>query len=1336
MKNRAIGIVKWFGGFNNKKGKENDYGFIVTEYGSLYVRKDMIISDSSKIIEGRIVTLTVAFSKRKQDCYARNVKTLDDDCQLNSKMQKNLDVFNEVFNKCVEIKNKEKINFNLQDFSFVPNNFLLSNREYICIERPAKTNLKFLDGDMLDDIAVQEGYINFLNSISVENLQHILKVNEADIINKLDKYYGFFINERVLNNAPQTLVEAIIPVYLNNIESQDEQQNLSKFPHSIAMSYCLRKYNNDKSENNINNLIYLLSEKCPDTFSNDIIDFFVDNIKNKEVLSLLKNIVSENPKTLSRHLTSFVKKIINKISGIKEYCDLFENDIKIFDSIVLSYYLKKYNENKSKENIDNLIYFLSKKSQLELSKDAINFFVDNIKNKEVLMLLKNIIDSKQQILLSPKSSLLKHIVVKVNIIFLNDSVFDDKKMQEAYCSFLNQMVETELIKFFKDNEVGIINKMDNFDISVLCKMPKTISLLYCLKKYNQDKSEENINNLIYISSKQEALTLSTIRSIFEKEDIKYDIKIKNVCLQNLSNVTVFDLPYFFQMEDIFNFLCDNIEDDYALKTLLNILHNSTTSATEHIDSCLNSYIKTKSFADLLNKYREKIDDSVFALLSKHIDEKYNTLASEYACSYLQNYLPEYINKHNEYRNLLIEYLSSTMDCYKKDINDFIINLIDCKIQNEYCGVFREKAKEYLNEYINGNIEHRELFIKYMLEQNDILNCEDYDKKIKSAENLSFLECTSTNSMPNKEEYVDSIISCVFCFLQQEISKNPNNTDIIKILQVFLSKNKSDIAKFFYYRERVKTAIFIRHSIKNCLYEQADEIYNNIFNTYPVRNNIISFYLDSYLKNSTDKNKKLLLSELSSMEENDIVEYLSYEKIIKIFFLFCLPNSNNSLIKPVARTFLNAIRKKELNYFYFIGSIYPDFYITKDDEYMAKIIDNLDIYYDVLKIEKEDLSTLLSKSASRFVFAKYIMNNSSNRQNAKKLFMLCDEDTQILLTYALLKYNNIQKLDLSKNDFDENSKIYLIYIFIDAIGSNEKEKINVWKNEFLVAIHKRIMNTNQLSFKDDIIENGIDMTHILPLCIFKRYNHRKFGKFDSFNKCLKRKQDKLKEFMINDKNFYCEGAISAKKANNIFCIRYRDTGVYECQERYSEFYPNLGKEYADWSIAEVMFKTGFWSDNIINIYKNSTDRENKTSLTMKNCISKLCGIHNRVNELLHKMRCRYCGKIMKFNLERAYMDKFFAAYSVTEASCIDDDVSNKHDKNIYFNHCLCCRKVIDSRECQQCEKCGYYICPLCGACKCNHHVHREPAYGYYNNIEYYNDDMQFGSGILPNKEDEF
>lgn len=55
-----LGIVKWFGGYNHKREKENDFGFIESMSGDdVYIHKNDIANDD-RLIKNQLVVFEIS----------------------------------------------------------------------------------------------------------------------------------------------------------------------------------------------------------------------------------------------------------------------------------------------------------------------------------------------------------------------------------------------------------------------------------------------------------------------------------------------------------------------------------------------------------------------------------------------------------------------------------------------------------------------------------------------------------------------------------------------------------------------------------------------------------------------------------------------------------------------------------------------------------------------------------------------------------------------------------------------------------------------------------------------------------------------------------------------------------------------------------------------------------------------------------------------------------------------------------------------------------------------------------------------------------------------------
>jgi len=76
IKTISIGTVKWFGGYNRKIGKENNYGFIkLLNDKNLYVHKNNL-NNCSSLVEKDLVSFSIVKNKKNDKLEAINVKKI------------------------------------------------------------------------------------------------------------------------------------------------------------------------------------------------------------------------------------------------------------------------------------------------------------------------------------------------------------------------------------------------------------------------------------------------------------------------------------------------------------------------------------------------------------------------------------------------------------------------------------------------------------------------------------------------------------------------------------------------------------------------------------------------------------------------------------------------------------------------------------------------------------------------------------------------------------------------------------------------------------------------------------------------------------------------------------------------------------------------------------------------------------------------------------------------------------------------------------------------------------------------------------------------------------
>jgi cold shock CspA family protein len=105
---------------------------------------------------------------------------------------------------------------------------------------------------------------------------------------------------------------------------------------------------------------------------------------------------------------------------------------------------------------------------------------------------------------------------------------------------------------------------------------------------------------------------------------------------------------------------------------------------------------------------------------------------------------------------------------------------------------------------------------------------------------------------------------------------------------------------------------------------------------------------------------------------------------------------------------------------------------------------------------------------------------------------------------------------------------------------------------------------------------------------------------------------------------------------------------------------------------------------------------------------LAGWLNRMNSIFNRLHCYECENILR---PMAFVPKQLGFYAVPLFQCVNDKCI-EYEKKIRFTHCRGCKKILDSRECQTCDKCNWLECDddSCGKCGCSSdHV---PKYAQY------------------------
>ena len=143
--------------------------------------------------------------------------------------------------------------------------------------------------------------------------------------------------------------------------------------------------------------------------------------------------------------------------------------------------------------------------------------------------------------------------------------------------------------------------------------------------------------------------------------------------------------------------------------------------------------------------------------------------------------------------------------------------------------------------------------------------------------------------------------------------------------------------------------------------------------------------------------------------------------------------------------------------------------------------------------------------------------------------------------------------------------------------------------------------------------------------------------------------------------------------------------------------DINKDWQQWTLVELIYASGLLPETSTNNETSEIDGF-QFERSLNNYIRKLASWINKINEIKHRMRCRYCSSIMPHDIEYS---KHSVRFNVTVFHCphTDSEPYLPHDKDIYINECWGCKNIIDSRESriqQWYLGRAYYVCIHCSS----------------------------------------
>lgn len=308
---RKIGKIKWFGGHNNKTGRQNDFGFIACEGkpNDIFVHLRQINCSATALREGTIVTFEVITNFRDGKEEAKNLRLLIDEtdteiitfCAINKEPNLWIPVFSKylanfsineaillIFQKLETLSEGERVSF----VRTLPNQILFSHkarkiREILAKDEHLNLCVKMLNErvSLLKDYSFKEEINATIEGASVEFVEKIWENIPSELyvdVPEQRKRFNLKIHARCL-------VKLIL----------DPKDDQSKSIFLMELRECLKEANKDEFWEIIPDEILIYEQIWPITIPKRRVRILVNKLEKTEKENH-KEIISEIVKTIAK----------------------------------------------------------------------------------------------------------------------------------------------------------------------------------------------------------------------------------------------------------------------------------------------------------------------------------------------------------------------------------------------------------------------------------------------------------------------------------------------------------------------------------------------------------------------------------------------------------------------------------------------------------------------------------------------------------------------------------------------------------------------------------------------------------------------------------------------------------------------------------------------------------------------------------------------------------------------------------------------------------------------------------------------------------------------------
>ncbi|MEH2073667.1 MAG: hypothetical protein V7K57_04650 [Nostoc sp.] len=282
---REIGFIKWFGGYDRQRGRENDFGYIGREgrTDDIKVYREEVHCSESSLIEGILVTFELVIN-----------------LQTNKQFATNLNLFKEVG----RIKT-----FGTNIGRTSKNNYWFIECQYQDNTLLHKNEIHFLESDLKEGTLIKFELRKYGDSYRAKNV-HLLDFKEetdSDIIQRcLNHNYprfcalGFW---GYLNNNSIEEAISLAEQKLNNFLPWQMKRFLDYVPETILIHYKAR---NIRQLLPYNKQLQLCLGLLPDDLSIEI-----DTALRQEIFNIISNLQKENLKICEQIISKVYKLYVN-----------------------------------------------------------------------------------------------------------------------------------------------------------------------------------------------------------------------------------------------------------------------------------------------------------------------------------------------------------------------------------------------------------------------------------------------------------------------------------------------------------------------------------------------------------------------------------------------------------------------------------------------------------------------------------------------------------------------------------------------------------------------------------------------------------------------------------------------------------------------------------------------------------------------------------------------------------------------------------------------------------------------------------------------------------------